>query len=66
LSLNADADNDGKPIEFLLDSHQIRRRMKKVSCEKFCSDGIWWLCVFELPFFASVAWNTATPLSEAE
>ena len=39
LSLKADAINDRKPIEFLLDSNRIRRRMKKFSCEKFCPDG---------------------------
>jgi hypothetical protein len=59
LPLNADA-------EFLLDSHQIRRRMKKISCEKFCSDEHLVVVCFELPFFVSVAWNTATPLSEAD
>ncbi len=64
--LNANADNDRKPIEFLLDSNQIEWRMKKFSCQKFCSDEHLVVVCIELPFFVSVAWNTATPLSEAD
>ena len=39
MSLKANAINDRKPIEFLLDSNRIKERMKIFSCETFCPDG---------------------------